>query len=173
MRITSWNCLCGDVSRRLSDLAPLRSDLITLQECRRPASDSASVIWRGDIPYQGVAVVSTEATRRLEFVEIPKLHPTVVPVRVQAPQPFVFVVVWTHPPYNAVAWAAMTVCRWSRPATSIARQACRASSATPSGSCSACGMNSAWSAPTIIASARSTARRRGRSRSACIANGRL
>ena len=35
MRITSWNCLCGDVSRRLSDLAPLRSDLITLQECRR------------------------------------------------------------------------------------------------------------------------------------------
>ena len=35
MRITSWNCLCRDVSRRLSDLAPLRSDLITLQECRR------------------------------------------------------------------------------------------------------------------------------------------
>ena len=66
MRITSWNCLCGDVSRRLSDLAPLRSDLITLQECRRPASDSASVIWRGDIPYQGVAVVSTEATRGLD-----------------------------------------------------------------------------------------------------------
>ena len=51
MRITSWNCLCGDVSCRLSDLAPLRTDLITLQECRRPASDSASVIWRGDIPY--------------------------------------------------------------------------------------------------------------------------
>ena len=110
MRITSWNCLCGDVSRRLSDLAPLRSDLITLQECRRPASDSASVIWRGDIPYQGVAVVSTEATRRLEFVEIPKLHPTIVPVRVQAPQPFVFVGVWTHPDYNTVAWEAMTAC---------------------------------------------------------------
>ena len=35
MRITSWNCLCRDVSRRLSDLAPLRSDLITLPECRR------------------------------------------------------------------------------------------------------------------------------------------
>ena len=47
MRVTSWNCLCGDVSDRLLDLAPRRSDLITLQECRRPASDSASVIWRG------------------------------------------------------------------------------------------------------------------------------
>ena len=63
MRIISWNCLCGYVSRRLSDLAPLRSDLITLQECRRPAKDSASVIWRGTIPYQGVAVVGACAGR--------------------------------------------------------------------------------------------------------------
>ena len=111
MRVTSWNCLRGaDVSHGLSLLSPLRSDLITLQECRRPAIDSASVIWRGPDPRQGVAVVSTDAAARLEFVEIPKLHPTVVPVRVQAPQPFVFVGVWTHPPYNAVAWAAMTAC---------------------------------------------------------------
>ena len=64
MRITSWNCFCGDVSDHLSELAPLRSDLITLQECSRPASDSASVIWRGTNPSEkGVAVVSTEATR--------------------------------------------------------------------------------------------------------------
>ena len=28
MRITSWSCLCGDVSRRLSDLAPLRSEAL-------------------------------------------------------------------------------------------------------------------------------------------------
>ena len=110
MRVTNWNCLCGDVSDRLSDLKPLCSDLITLQECRRPASDSASVIWRGDISYQGVAVVSTEAAWRLEFVEIPELHPTVVPVRVQAPQPFVFVGVWAHPPFNKVAWEAMRAC---------------------------------------------------------------
>ena len=63
MRVTTWNCLCGDVSDRLSDLAPLCSDLITLQECRQPASDSASVIWRGTLPRQGVAVVSTAAGR--------------------------------------------------------------------------------------------------------------
>ena len=111
MRVTSWNCSRGaDVSRRLSLLAPLRSDLITLQECRRPAIDSASVIWRGTDPRQGVAVVSTEVALPMEFVETPSLHPTVVPVLVQAPQPFVFVGVWTYPPYNAVAWAAMTAC---------------------------------------------------------------
>ena len=74
---------------------------------------SASVIWRGTNPSEkGVGVVSAEATRRLEFVEIPSLHPTVVPVRVQAPQPFVFVGVWTHPDpdYNTVAWEAMKAC---------------------------------------------------------------
>ena len=54
----SWNCLRGaDVSHGLSLLSPLRSDLITLQECRRLAIDSASVIWRGTDPRQGVAVV--------------------------------------------------------------------------------------------------------------------
>ena len=61
--MTSWNCFRGaDVSHGLSLLSPLRSDLITLQECRWPAIDSASVIWRGTDPRQGVAVVSTEAT---------------------------------------------------------------------------------------------------------------
>ena len=56
-------------------------------------------------------MVSTEAALRLEFVETPSLRPTIVPVVVQAPQPFVFVGVWTHPPYNAVAWTAMTALR--------------------------------------------------------------
>ena len=64
MRVTSWNCFRGaDVLHGLSLLSPLRSDLITLQECRRPASDSASVIWRGTDPRQGVAVVNTEWRR--------------------------------------------------------------------------------------------------------------
>ena len=72
MRVTSWNCFRGaDVLHGLSLLSPLRSDLITLQECRRPASDSASVIWRGTDPRQGVAVVSTEAAARLRRPSIP------------------------------------------------------------------------------------------------------
>ena len=72
MRVTSWNCFRGaDVLHGLSLLSPLCSDLITLQECRRPASDSASVIWRGTDPRQGVAVVSTEAAARLRRPSIP------------------------------------------------------------------------------------------------------
>ncbi len=111
MRVTSWNCSRGaDVDRFLALLAPLRADLVTLQECRRPDGESTSAIWRGTDPHQGVAVVSTQAALRLESINIPSLHPTVVPVVVHAPQPFVFVGVWTHPPYNAVAWEAMSAC---------------------------------------------------------------
>ena len=71
----------------------------------------------GTDPRQGVAVVSTGAELRLESVEIPSLHPTVVPVLVHAPRPFVLVGIWTHRPHNAVAWAAMTA-RRRQPVTS-------------------------------------------------------
>ena len=111
MRVTSWNCSRGaKTDGSLALLAPLRADLVALQECRRPAGEDASVIWRGADPRQGAAVVSTSPALPIEAIEIPSLHPTVVPVVVQAPQPFVFVGVWTHPPYNAVAWEAMTAC---------------------------------------------------------------
>ena len=111
MRVTSWNCYRGaKTDGSLALLAPLRADLVALQECRRPAAEDASVIWRGADPCQGAAVVSTSPALPIEAIEIPSLHPTVVPVVVQAPQPFVFVGVWTHKPYNAVAWEAMTAC---------------------------------------------------------------
>ena len=111
MRVTTWNCYRGaDVDEFLALLEPLHADLVTLQECRRPVGDDAAVIWRGDDALQGSAVVTTSRALRIEPIEIPSLHPTVVPVVVQAPEPFVFVGVWTHPPYNEVAWDAMSAC---------------------------------------------------------------
>ena len=51
MRVTNWNCSRGaDVERFLALMAPLRADLVTLRECRRPASNGAAVIWRGTDP---------------------------------------------------------------------------------------------------------------------------
>ncbi len=111
MRVTTWNCYRGaGVGESLALLEPLHADLVALQECRRPDDDDAAVVWRGDDGLQGSAVVSTSEALRIEAIEIPSLHPTVVPVVVQAPEPFVFVGVWTHPPYNEVAWGAMTAC---------------------------------------------------------------
>ena len=111
MRLTTWNCSPGKAPDHcLELLEPLRADLITLQECRRPDGEDTSVIWRGTIPASGTAVVSSLAALQLESISIPSLHPTVLPVVVHAPQPFVFVGVCTHPPYNAVAWDAMSAC---------------------------------------------------------------
>ena len=135
MRITSWNCAPGkDVDLCLQQLASLGADLVTLQECRCPKADRKSVIWRGPgwtyarwcpghpdgegtsvvwqgpDPIRGVAVVSTKASLQLEYVKIPYLHPTVVPVVVHARKPFLFVGVWTHEPYVEVARKAMVAC---------------------------------------------------------------
>ncbi len=115
MRLTIWNRppafkVAAEIDDSLALLAPLRADLVALQECGRPAAEDASVIWRGTDPHQGAAVVSTSPALPIEAIEIPSLHPTVVPVVVQAPQPFVFVGVWTHPPFDEVAWEAMTAC---------------------------------------------------------------
>ena len=98
------------MNRFLALLVPLRADLVTLQECSRPDGNAAAVFWRGTDPRQGVAVAVTQPGLRLESVEIPSLHHTVVPAVVHAPQPFMFVGVWTHPDYNKVAWKAMTAC---------------------------------------------------------------
>ena len=135
MRITSWNCHRGkEVDDCLGRLKNLGADLVTLQEPRCPRADRKSVIWRGPgwtdarwcpgrpegagtsvvwqgpDPIQGVAVVSTKASLQLEYIKIPYLHPTVVPVVVHARKPFLFVGVWTHEPYVEVARKAMFAC---------------------------------------------------------------
>ena len=128
------------------------ADLVTLQECSRPDRAGTNIIWEytdssqcldvvstqrsqqtnphREVIWQGiqavsnggVAVVSTNAKLRMEFVKIPSLHRTVVPVVVHAQEPFMFVGVWTHaePSYAKVAWEAMFACaheadKWKLP----------------------------------------------------------
>lgn len=98
------------MNRFLEELAPLRADVVTLQECGRPLQENRSVLWRGTRAPQGVAVASTRTELHLEPLDVPALHPTVVPAVVHARQPFVFVGVWTHPRYDKVAWEAMSAC---------------------------------------------------------------
>ena len=136
MRITSWNCYQGKkVDACLAMLKKLGADadLVTLQECRRPRlhlsvgrcdlradlvtqqerrpdGECTSVIWGGTYPERSAAVVNTLTSFQLDPVTIPNLHPTVVPVEVRTPEPFLFVGVWTHKPYVAVARKAMFAC---------------------------------------------------------------
>ena len=91
MRVTTWNRPRAEIQDSLDLLAPLRADLVALQECRRPDGESPAVTWRGEHEQQGAAVVRNSEAFSIEPIEIPSLHPTVVPVVVQAPEPFVFV----------------------------------------------------------------------------------
>ena len=121
MRLTTWNCERGkDVDDCLLLLNRLRPDLVTLQECKLqdcqgPAITSNSVVWCPNDPpqqYGGVAVVRVGVNWRLQYILIHSLHPTVVPVLVHAPTPFVFVGIWAlaKPDYNEFAWQAMKAC---------------------------------------------------------------
>ena len=141
MRIISWNCRHGKVGDYLKILRQhgADADLVTLQECSRPDRAGTNIIWEytdsnqcldvvstqrskqtnpdREVIWQGIQAVSNGgvavvSTNRMEFVKIPSLHRTVVPVVVHAQEPFMFVGVWTHPEpsYASVAWEAMFVC---------------------------------------------------------------
>lgn len=115
MRLTTWNCekrnaIGKDIDQCLSQIEPLDADLVTLQECRPPLGSDPAVIWRGCKPRLGTAVISRRAELKLEALDIPSLHPTVVPVVVRGPAPFLFVGVWTAKPFNKVAQDSMRAC---------------------------------------------------------------
>jgi hypothetical protein len=111
VRLTTWNCYRGTrIPDALTHLEGIGADLITLQECQRPVDEDPNVLWCGTDPNQGIAVVNRNAALQMERLNLPNLHPTILPVLVHGPTPFVFVAVWTHPPYATVASAAMAAC---------------------------------------------------------------
>ena len=88
MRLTSWNGSPGaDPTRCLTLLDPLRPDVVTLQECRRPSRLDRTVVWHGPTEKQGLAVARRTSDLRVEPLTIPGLHPTVLPVLVSGPSP--------------------------------------------------------------------------------------
>lgn len=56
MRIVSWNCCGKDVDIRLQNLAPLKADLVCLQECKGERSSVGSVVLSQRSSYRGIAV---------------------------------------------------------------------------------------------------------------------
>lgn len=59
MRIVTWNCYRGDPVSRFERLAALRPNIGILQECSRPKEPAPdNLLWFGDNPRKGMAVVS-------------------------------------------------------------------------------------------------------------------
>jgi len=57
MRLVTRNCCRGRAEAKLPLLSTLNPSIAVVQECGRPSEDSASCLWFGDRPRQGVAVL--------------------------------------------------------------------------------------------------------------------
>jgi exodeoxyribonuclease III len=116
VRLTTWNCYRGRIAQRLERLAPLRPDLVALQECSDPAD--TAIAWRGPWKHQGVAVVATDPRWKVEPVSPPELPPTALLTVISGPTDFLLLNMWTlpKPTYAACALATLTACAsvWDR-----------------------------------------------------------
>ena len=94
MRLVTWNCCRGSVAKKLPLLENMAPSIVTLQECRQPATEDASTIWHGDPGRQGVAVYAADGYRisPIPQREAPRYA---VPIQVDGPVRFFMLAVWS------------------------------------------------------------------------------
>jgi hypothetical protein len=95
MRLATWNCCRGPYDRKSALLDTLGADVSVIQECARPRAESDSLLWFGDNPRQGVAVVARGDYRLRRVPRARSVPKYVVPVEVTGPRSFLLFAVWT------------------------------------------------------------------------------
>lgn len=95
MRIVTWNCCRGPVSRKLPLLASLRPCLSIIQECPRVQRDDGSLLWFGTNPRQGIAVIAS-GDWRIVAGEQRDVPPFTFAVQVTGPVDFLLLAVWSQ-----------------------------------------------------------------------------
>ena len=94
MRLTTWNCCAGPLSKKLPALASLRADIAVVPESPFLASVPGRAYWFGENPRRGLAVLA-RAPYRVEPVRPPAPLPRyVVPLQVVGPVSFLLLAVW-------------------------------------------------------------------------------
>ena len=122
MRLVTWNCYCGDVSRRLSHLARLRADVVVLQEVAQPGLPfhDHPVHWRGTNPRKGVAITSCSPAFTTAPVDAPpEVAPRTAAVTVHGPTSFLLVAMWAHPAPNYADNVIAVVRAWQARASGL------------------------------------------------------
>jgi endonuclease/exonuclease/phosphatase family metal-dependent hydrolase len=95
MRLATWNCCRGPYEKKAALLDVLRADVAVLQECARPQTESETLLWFGDNPRQGLAVVARGAYRLRRVRRARSVPKYVMPVEVLGPRSFLLFAVWT------------------------------------------------------------------------------
>lgn len=94
MRVVTWNCCRGPLASKLAALDTLQADIAVLQECPRPPAQSSQLLWFGDNPRQGLAVIARRAFRLRRLRAIAGAPRHIAPVAVTGPMPFPLFAVW-------------------------------------------------------------------------------
>ena len=95
MRIVTWNCCRGPVSRKLPLLASLRASITIIQECPQVERDDDSLLWFGTNPRQGIAVIAS-GNYRIVSCEQRDVPPFTFAVQVRGPIDFLLLAVWSQ-----------------------------------------------------------------------------
>jgi hypothetical protein len=95
MRLATWNCCRGVYEKKAALLQVLDADVAVIQECARPKTESESLLWFGDNPRQGLAVVAGGDYRLRRVRKARSVPKYVVPVEVTGPHSFLLFAVWT------------------------------------------------------------------------------
>ena len=97
MRLVSWNCCKGPLSRKLAVLDALGVDVAIVSEC--PQTDGLagwSHAWCGLSPNQGLAILAREPYSLVPLPPAPDAAPFALPVKVLGPLSFGVLGVWTQ-----------------------------------------------------------------------------
>lgn len=95
MRVVTWNACKGQFANKVHFLDHLHADVAVIQEIARPSEKTPNVLWFGDNPNQGVAIVTRPPYFARQLPQLENVPRYVVPVEVVGPRPFLLFAVWT------------------------------------------------------------------------------
>lgn len=95
MRLVTWNAARGKFATKARLLDHLDPDVCVIQEIGAPGQNAKQVLWFGDNPNIGLAVVAKTPYTLTPLPAVTSGPKYVIPVRVNGPVSFVLFAVWT------------------------------------------------------------------------------
>jgi len=116
MRLVTWNARKGKFAAKIPILEALNFDLAVIPEIAAPLEALPGVLWLGEDPNYGLAIVARAPYMLERLPELPDVPKYIIPIAVSGPRPFVLLAVWTlnEKPMPYVRAAATAIDRYAK-----------------------------------------------------------